>query len=164
MRLVRIFQLIRAVEGVRFFRVHMFKGRRISAPVLAFFIFYTIVMICAPAILLAESTAQNATIHTAKDAVWWVFETISTVGYGDFYPVTMMGRVVGVMTMIFGVGMFGAITATVLSLFDFNSSPAPSETELETLKSENARLKAIIENRENSAKETPTAGNDCNLA
>jgi voltage-gated potassium channel len=164
-RLVRIFQLVRAVQGVRFLRVHMFKGQRVSAPVLAFFLFYTIIMTCAPAVLLAESNAPDATIHTARDAVWWVFETISTVGYGDLYPITTMGRAVGVMTMIFGVGMFGAITATVLAIFGFNSSaPSTTDAELETLKSENARLKSILGNQNKAAKKTPDAGNDCNLA
>lgn len=161
-RLVRILQLVRAVQSVRTAHFHMIRSRRTSAPILAFFIFYTIIMTCAPAILLAESNSPEATIRTARDAVWWVFETISTVGYGDLYPVTTAGRVVGAMTMIFGVGMFGAITATVLSIFNFSPISAPTrDAETENLRDENARLKAILENRAGKNKDVTNDRNDC---
>jgi voltage-gated potassium channel len=117
LRLLRLLQILRAVQGIRVARRHLNMRRKVGAPALAFFILYTIMMICAPAILLAEGGSPEANIRSAGDAVWWVFETVSTVGYGDYYPVTTVGRFIGVVTMIFGVGMFGAITATVLSIF-----------------------------------------------
>ncbi len=160
-RLFRVLQLLRAVEGVRMLHGHVFAGKRVSAPVLAFFLFYTIMMICAPAILFAESGDPEANIKTAGGAIWWVFETISTVGYGDFYPVTTMGRCIGVMTMVFGVGMFGAITASVLSLLHIDNSSGSADSE--ALRAENERLKAAL--AAGAAPDSaPKNGNGCNLA
>jgi len=163
-RFIRVIQLLRAVEGVRMLHGHVFTGKKVSAPVLAFFLFYTIMMICSPAILFAESEAPGANIKTAGAAIWWAFETISTVGYGDYYPVTTFGRCVGVFTMIFGVGMFGAITATVLSALKFDSGSS-SDDELEALRRENEQLKKAAAGG-TSAAETQKVknSNDCNLA
>ena len=119
-------------------------------------------LVCAPAILFSESGEAEANIRTAGAAIWWVFETMSTVGYGDFFPVTAAGRCVGVLTMIFGVGTFGAITATILSLFKLDDNSALA-VEVARLRLENERLKASTCA---GAGESPAAknGNGCNLA
>lgn len=63
----------------------------------------------------AERAAPHATITGFGDALWWAFTTMSTVGYGDFSPVTFMGRVVAVLMMFAGVSVLGAVTATFAS-------------------------------------------------
>lgn len=63
----------------------------------------------------AERHAPGANIVTFGDAVWWSFVTIATVGYGDFYPVTVFGRVVAVLLMMGGVAVVGSVTATLAS-------------------------------------------------
>lgn len=68
-------------------------------------------------VLSVESVAPNANITTGQDALWWVCVTIATVGYGDKYPVTAAGRVVGVLTMIAGVGLFGTLSAYLANAF-----------------------------------------------
>lgn len=68
-------------------------------------------------ILKAESDAINANITTANDALWWVIVTISTVGYGDFYPVTWPGRFVAVFVIIAGVGVFGTLSGYLAKIF-----------------------------------------------
>jgi voltage-gated potassium channel len=140
------------------------KGRRTSAPALAFFLFYSIMLICSPLIMLAERNSPGATILKAGDAVWWVFETVSTVGYGDLYPETVFGRIVGAATMIFGVGMFGAITATVLSVFGLNPGGGSESAETKALREENERLKTLCANASRTSTPAKNAGNDCNLA
>jgi voltage-gated potassium channel len=67
------------------------------------------------AALDAERPAPGANITTLGDSVWWAFVTVSTVGYGDYFPVTGTGRLVAVALMLGGVTLVGVITATLAS-------------------------------------------------
>jgi voltage-gated potassium channel len=69
------------------------------------------------AVLDAERDAPDATITTFGDAVWWTITTISTVGYGDRYPVTFEGRVVAASLMVTGIALLGVVTASIASWF-----------------------------------------------
>jgi voltage-gated potassium channel len=64
-------------------------------------------------VLLAESQAPDANILTSGDALWWAYVTITTVGYGDKYPVTPAGRLVGICVMTAGVGVFATFAGYV---------------------------------------------------
>ncbi len=76
-------------------------------------------------ILQFESRDPEANIKTGGDALWWAIVTITTVGYGDFYPVTAMGRSVGVVVMFSGVGIIGALASILASIL----VPSPKEPE-----------------------------------
>jgi voltage-gated potassium channel len=67
----------------------------------------------ALAVLDAEQDAPNANIATFGDALWWSATTVTTVGYGDHFPVTTTGRLVAVALMLVGIACIGAITAGV---------------------------------------------------
>lgn len=67
----------------------------------------------AVAILDAEAGAPDANIRTFGDALWWAATTVTTVGYGDRYPVTTSGRFIAVALMVVGIATVGAITASV---------------------------------------------------
>ena len=67
------------------------------------------------AALDAERSSPGANITTVGDSVWWAFTTVSTVGYGDYFPVTGTGRVVAVGLMLGGVTLVGVVTATLAS-------------------------------------------------
>jgi len=67
----------------------------------------------AVAFTLAEDVGIGRRVDSFGDALWWSAATISTVGYGDVYPVTVTGRVIAVFTMIIGVSTFGVVTATI---------------------------------------------------
>jgi len=69
----------------------------------------------ALAVLQAERPDPNANIKSIGDALWWAIATMTTVGYGDRYPVTMTGRMVAVTLMIGGIAVLGLTTATVAS-------------------------------------------------
>lgn len=56
-------------------------------------------------------------VKTAEDALWWSYTTITTVGYGDKYPVTTEGRLIAMALMTVGVGLFGAFTAYLTTWF-----------------------------------------------
>lgn len=67
----------------------------------------------AVAVLDAEQDASHANITTFGDALWWSATTVTTVGYGDHFPVTTTGRFVAVALMVVGIACIGAITAGV---------------------------------------------------
>ena len=68
-------------------------------------------------ILHLEQHAPGANIVTASDALWYIIVTISTVGYGDRFPVTNTGRLVGTLIIVIGVGIFGTFTGYLANLF-----------------------------------------------
>ena len=65
----------------------------------------------------AEAPDPNANIVTAGDAIWWGLVTITTVGYGDQYPVTELGRIIGTFLLFAGVGLFSVITGFIANAF-----------------------------------------------
>jgi hypothetical protein len=75
--------------------------------------------------LRIEQYAQGANIKTASDALWYTIVTISTVGYGDLFPVTNTGRLMGAVIIVVGVGIFGTFTGYLANLF---LSPAKEES------------------------------------
>lgn len=78
--------------------------------------------------LIFEINAPGANIVSYGDAVWWGFVTVTTVGYGDFYPVTVPGRIVAVSIMFTGAAAVGAVTAAVASRFITSSSTTSTDT------------------------------------
>ena len=97
-----------------------------------------VVVFSSVAILHFES-GPASNISTPEDALWWAVVTMTTVGYGDRYPVTTEGRIVAAVCMIAGVGLFGTFTGFVASWF-----LAPGEEEQEDeLESIRQRLVAI---------------------
>lgn len=73
-----------------------------------------LVYVAALAVLDAERGGEGS-IQTFPDALWWAFVTITTVGYGDYFPVTGIGRSVAVAVMIGGIALIGIVTATLAS-------------------------------------------------
>jgi voltage-gated potassium channel len=68
-------------------------------------------------VLRVEQSAPNANIKTYHEAVWWAFVTITTVGYGDYYPVTGWGQSFAVILMFFGLGIIGVLSSYLSSTF-----------------------------------------------
>lgn len=85
-----------------------------------------VITVASILVLQFEGKAPNANITTGGDALWWAFVTITTVGYGDTYPVTPAGRAVGVFVMFAGVGIIGAL-ASILASILVPQSPAKEE-------------------------------------
>ena len=73
--------------------------------------------VAALAVLEAERDAPDASITSFGEAVWWTITTISTVGYGDRFPVTTEGRIVAATLMIAGIALLGVVTASIATVF-----------------------------------------------
>ncbi len=97
-------------------------------------------------VLRIEQYAPGSNIKTASDALWYTIVTISTVGYGDQYPVTNPGRLVGVLIIVIGVGIFGTFTGYLANFFLSPKRKAEEEqaTVVGDAQSRLAHLKALI--------------------
>lgn len=76
-----------------------------------------IVFVGAVGVLDVERNAPGANIHTFPDALWWAISTVTTVGYGDKFPVTGQGELIGAAVMITGIAVIGVVTASVAGWF-----------------------------------------------
>jgi voltage-gated potassium channel len=119
LRLFRLWRVIRLFMEFGFTNlVHEFITHRAENALLTVgFLVLCVIEFGSIAVIRAESTAANANITTPSDALWWVYVTITTVGYGDRYPVTNWGRIVGIVVMTAGVGLFGTLSGYLAQTF-----------------------------------------------
>ena len=115
-RLFRVYRLLQAL-GVKRVFYEFIKTRGGSALLTIFLIAFLVFEFGGIFVLIAERNATDANILTSSDALWWIMATVTTVGYGDTYPVTNAGRIVGVLVMITGIGLFGTLTGFLANLF-----------------------------------------------
>jgi voltage-gated potassium channel len=134
LRLLRTFAAVhRALSNAEQMAQHRGLGLLITA-------WLGVMVICSAALFVAERGVNDA-INDPLDAIWWGVVTLTTVGYGDVYPVTAEGRLAASVLMLLGIGLFGAITATVTSYLiatqrEPADSPAVGLRELATLRDE----------------------------
>jgi voltage-gated potassium channel len=115
-RLIRLIRVIRAFHSTKKVIHHIYKNKAQGALTSVSIIAILLVIFSAIGILQVE-TDPNSNIKTAEDAIWWAYVTITTVGYGDKFPVTTEGRLIASILMTAGVGLFGTFTAYVASWF-----------------------------------------------
>ncbi len=128
-RLVRVFRILRE-HGIKQIGRTLVKDRAGSALLTLLLMGILVLEFGSLAMLRIEQYAAGANITTGSDAVWYVIVTISTVGYGDLYPVTNAGRFAGAFIIIIGVGIFGTFTGYLANIFlTPPKSPEATETE-----------------------------------
>jgi voltage-gated potassium channel len=115
-RIMRVILILRAFRSFQRVLSIVFHHRTRNGIVSAIVITILLVAFSSIAILVTE-TSPESNIKTAEDAVWWSVSTITTVGYGDRYPVTTPGRLVAVILMFCGVGLFGTLSGIVALWF-----------------------------------------------
>lgn len=115
-RLIRLLRILRAFRSTKNLVHHIFKRKAQGTLSAAMIIAFLMVVFSSIAILQVEDD-PNSNIKNAEDALWWSFSTITTVGYGDRFPVTTEGRLIAALLMTVGVGLFGTFTGFVASWF-----------------------------------------------
>jgi voltage-gated potassium channel len=115
-RIVRVLRVVRVIKASRLLALALTSRRRESAVWAAVFISIVVVFSASIAVLEFER-GPDSNITNAEDAVWWSITTITTMGYGDRYPVTTGGRLVAVALMVVGVGLFGALSGAAAAWF-----------------------------------------------
>lgn len=116
-RLVRLLRVLRAFRSARILFRYVFKNRIHGTFATVSVVAVLVVIFSAIAILDVEADAPGSNIKTAGDALWWAYVTVTSVGYGDKYPVTAEGRFIAAILMTVGVGLFGTFTAFIASWF-----------------------------------------------
>ena len=115
-RLIKVYRLLKEY-GAKAIGRAVLKDRAGSALLMLLFIGIMVLEFGSLALLRLEADAPEANITSASDALWYIIVTMSTVGYGDEYPITNPGRAVGVVIIIVGVGIFGTLTGYLANLF-----------------------------------------------
>jgi voltage-gated potassium channel Kch len=115
-RVIRAFRLMREY-GTRDMIREFLYNRAGTAMLAVIFLIILVLEFGSIAIVYAERSSPNANITTSSDALWWTIVTIATVGYGDTFPTTNIGRAIGVLVIIVGVGLFGVVTGFLANKF-----------------------------------------------
>ena len=137
-RLVRVIRILRVLRGIRVARIlaNYLQNNRADGTILAvIFVSILVLVLSSVAILQVEQQVDGANITTPSDALWWAISTMTTVGYGDRFPVTTVGRVIAGLTMIGGVGLFGTLSGSVTSWI-LNPVEQRQEVDLDAIQNE----------------------------
>ncbi|MGY5540245.1 potassium channel family protein [Vibrio brasiliensis] len=133
LRFARIFHIMRVILVIRSSRYllkQLLNNRRETTLASILLLMVVLLTVGSSMMLFIEGSDPDANIQTGGDALWWALVTISTVGYGDHYPVTNSGKLLASGLIICGVGLFGMITGLITSLIT-------SPNKVQTKRSEN---------------------------
>ena len=142
-RALRIIRVLRGVRAARILADLTLAKRGQSALLAASLVAFLMLVVSAISVLHVE-TAPQSNIATAEDAMWWALSTMTTVGYGDRFPVTTEGRAIAAVLMCAGVGMFGMFSGLLAAWF---VQPVTSEerAELSALRDEVRQLRNTLD-------------------
>jgi voltage-gated potassium channel Kch len=164
-KILRMFRLWRVIRLLRKFglrnMVHeLIDNRAGNALLTVVFLVFCVLEFGSIAVLSAEQFADGANITNASSALWWAFVTITTVGYGDRFPVTNGGRLVGIFVMIAGVGLFGTLSGFLANTFlappKKKEEPAAPATDPGDPKTRLAEIRHMIEAQEQATADLKT--------
>ena len=149
----RIFQVLRVLRMLRVANQvirHLLKNT--GSTMLASMLLILLVVLggSAIAILMTEAGSPGSNIETAEDAIWWALVTISTVGYGDYYPITTAGRVISAIVILSGVSIFAGISGLVASSL---LTPKAEEADRQQQANDNQQRQEVKEHLNNLQQE-----------
>jgi voltage-gated potassium channel len=130
-RLARITRLLRGQNQRELVR-DVVENRSQYALFITFLAAFLVLTFSSVLVLQFESRSPDANITTGGNALWWAFVTITTVGYGDFYPVTTLGRATAVFVMFAGVGIIGSLASILASVLVPDATDATGASDATT--------------------------------
>lgn len=133
LRLLRLLRLIRTFAGVYRALTSVERLANHKGLVWLFSAWLGVAVISAAALYVAEA-GINPNIDEPIDALWWGVVTLTTVGYGDVFPITPEGRLAGAALMILGITLFAAITGTITSFLISGGGEAAAVDPAESLR------------------------------
>ncbi|EIJ0968309.1 potassium channel family protein [Vibrio vulnificus] len=128
LRFARLFHILRVIlvlRSSRFILNQLKENRKETTIATILLLLVVLVTIGSGMMLFIEGKNPASNIQTGTDALWWAFVTISTVGYGDHYPVTDGGKLLAVVIIMSGVGLFGMISGLITSIL---TTPSKQQT------------------------------------
>jgi len=149
-RLSRLARIARLLGGENKKRLvaDVLKNRGQYAAFITVLAAFMVLVSSSVLVLQFESTSPDANITTGGDALWWAVVTITTVGYGDQYPVTLLGRLTGVAVMFSGVGIIGALASILASILvpqpEKPDEAVAAESTVTTLEAELAGIRSEL--------------------
>ena len=148
-RVLRVFRVLRGLRATKHLATLVLR-RRVESTFLAVSLVALLLIIFSSIAVLHFEMNPDSNIKTAEDAIWWAFSTITTVGYGDRYPVTSEGRSVAVILMCAGVGLFGTFSGFLAAWFigpNTGASESNKTSDVNELREEIEKLRRILENK-----------------
>ena len=142
-RLMRVYRVMR-IGGVRHIVRTLLRDRAGSALLTMLLLGILMLEFGSLFILYLEKNVDGANITTASDAIWYVVVTMSTVGYGDRFPVGNSGRVFGAFIIVIGVGIFGTFTGYLANLFLAPKKPIEVPAEGDVASARIAELRELV--------------------
>jgi voltage-gated potassium channel len=117
-RLSRLFRIVRLVRAQKHGSIakDVLRNRGQYAATITVLAAFVVLVVASTLVLQFENGAPGATITSGGDALWWAVVTITTVGYGDTYPVTVGGRITAFFVMATGIGIIGALASILASV------------------------------------------------
>ena len=147
-RLARVFRVFRVLRGVKATKLiaWFILERRAQGAFLAVTLLSLLLIVMSAVMVLHFENTPEGNIRGPGDAIWWAVVTITTVGYGDRFPVTPEGRILGAMLMVAGVGLFATLSGFVASWF-LKPTHLQEASDIDRLREEIAALRGVLESR-----------------
>ncbi|MDG3089090.1 ion channel [Vibrio hannami] len=142
-RLIQILRVVRVIRSSKQILRQIQKNRKEATLASILLLLVVLLTVGSALMIIVEGNEPGANIKSGSDALWWAFVTVSTVGYGDHYPVTNLGKSLAAVIIVCGVGIFGMISGLITSII---SSPPKEQPQQKN--ENNELLEKILEQQQ----------------